>query len=85
MSLCVGDRVRLTKAIFDHGEDHHPPGCLAIAGAVLVVRSVGNAGAQRIAVSHEDVTDNAFWISRDEYEPTSLSAEEGVTEHANQD
>ena len=68
-AVSVGDRVRPTKAIWDHGEDHHPPGWLAMAGEVLVVRKVGNAGTGRLAVSHEDVTDNAFWISLDEYDP----------------
>ncbi len=65
----VGDRVMLTKSIYDHGEEHHPPGWLAMAGEIVVVRNLGAAEKGRIAVSHEDVTDNAFWISRDEYVP----------------
>ncbi len=73
-AVSVGDRVRLTKAIYDHGEDHHPPGWLAMADEVLVVRHLGsNGGTGAVAVSHEDVTDNAFWISRDEYEPHNLN------------
>ena len=66
--LYVGSKVRLLKSIWDDGEDHHPPGWLAMAGEVLVVRSVGNIDAARIAVSHEGVEDSAFMISRDEFE-----------------
>lgn len=64
----VGDRVRLTTSIWDDGEDHHPPGWLAMKGEVLVIRKVGSPIMEEIAVSHEDVTDSAFWICRGEYE-----------------
>lgn len=63
----IGDRVRLTKSIWDDGEDHHPPGWLAMAGEVLIVRHQKSSKG-RIAVSHEDVKDSSFWISCDEFE-----------------
>jgi hypothetical protein len=81
--LCVGDKVRTTQAIWDDGADHHPPGYLAQAGEVLIVRSVSDA--PWIGVSHEHITDNAFCLHPGEWErvphndtcsdPPSTSAE----------
>ena len=67
--VSVGDHVKLTASIYDHGEDHHPPGWLAMKGEVLVVRAIIGGATGQLAVSHEDVTDNAFCIVRGEYEP----------------
>lgn len=62
--LAVGDKVRLTKSVWDDGADHHPPGWLAMAGEVLIVKAVrGN----RLAVAHEGA-DGAFMIDANEYE-----------------
>lgn len=66
--VAIGDRVRLTKSIWDDGEDHHPPGWLARAGEVLIVRTDQHPKTGRIAVSHEQVKGRSFWISSDEYE-----------------
>ena len=38
----AGDRVRLTKNIWDDGEDHHPPGYIAEKGDIVIVRHVNN-------------------------------------------
>lgn len=67
--LCVGGRVRMLKSIYDDGEDHHPPQCLAHAGEVLVIRRVHDTGARRsISVSHEQITGNSFTVYSGEYE-----------------
>lgn len=64
-AVSVGDKVRLTKAIWDDGADHHQPGWLAAAGEVLIVKAVRGTA---LAVAHEGV-DGAFMIRADEYEP----------------
>lgn len=62
--VSVGDQVQLTKSIWDDGEDHHPPGWLALAGEVLIVKAVrGDA----LAVAHEGA-DGAFLVRPNEYE-----------------
>ena len=62
----VGDKVRVLKDIWDDGdESHHPPGYLAMAGEILVVRFLGKTS---IGISHENRTDNYFWVERDEIE-----------------
>lgn len=67
--LCVGGRVRLLKDIWDDGGDHHPPGLIARAGEVIIIRRVHDTGARRsIAVSHEHVKDNSFTVYSGEYE-----------------
>lgn len=67
--LCVGGRVRLLKDILDDGEDHHPPGFIAIAGEVLIIRRVHDTGARRsISVSREHGNDNSFTVYAGEYE-----------------
>ena len=69
--LCVGDRVRLIKDIYDDGCDsHHPPGYLGLRGEIVIVREIahGGKGGQRVHVSHEDVTDDsAFLVYRNEF------------------
>ena len=62
--LCVGGRVRLLKSIYDDGEDHHPPGWLAQAGEVLIVKAVRG---DVLAVAH-DGNPGAFTIYPGEYE-----------------
>lgn len=68
-TLQPGSKIRLLTSIFDDGEDHRPPGWLAMKGEVLVVRRIIGGATEQIAVSHEDVTDSAFCICRGEYEP----------------
>lgn len=62
--LCVGDKVRLRKSIYDDGEDHHPPGWIAYHGEVLIVKEVR---ADSLAVAHEG-NPGAFTIYPGEYE-----------------
>jgi hypothetical protein len=61
----VGDKVRLTRDIWDDGEDHHPPGYLAKKGEVLIVRKVN---IRSLSVSHEHIADSAFRVLLDEVE-----------------
>ncbi|PPC84619.1 MAG: hypothetical protein CTY38_00810 [Methylotenera sp.] len=61
----VGDEIKLTKDIWEHGSDYSPPGWLARLGEVLVVRKLGKNG--HITVSHHHITDNSFWIDPTEY------------------
>lgn len=70
----VGDRVVLTKDIWDDGADHHPPGYLARAGEVLVVREDNMTS---ICVSHEHRTDASFRIYEGEYERREVGPVEG--------
>ncbi len=62
--LCVGARVKLLKSIYDDGEDHHPPGRIAQAGEVLIVKEVRE---DSLAVAHEG-NPGAFRIYHGEYE-----------------
>jgi hypothetical protein len=63
----VGQRVRLISDIYDYGdEDHHPPGYIAMAGEILIVRGID--GPTMIEVSHEDVTDKTFGVYAPEIE-----------------
>lgn len=62
--LCVGGQVRLLKSIYDDGEDHHPPGWIAQAGEVLIVKEVRG---DVLAVAHEG-NPGAFMIYPGEYE-----------------
>ncbi len=66
--LYVGAKVRLLKDIWDDGEDHHPPGYLALKGEVLIVRRAPCWQRRSIGVSHEHITDNSFTIYAGEYE-----------------
>ena len=66
--LCVGGRVRLLKSIYDDGEDHHPPGWLAEAGEVLIVKAVRG---DVLAVAHEG-NPGAFTIYPGEYEAHNI-------------
>jgi len=60
----VGQRLRMTKPIWDDGcENHHPSGYIAFVGDVVIVRRLKG---ERIYVSHPDVTDNSFWVTEDE-------------------
>lgn len=62
----VGDKVKLTKDIWDEDSDNaYPPGYIALRGEVVIVRGV-QAGC--IYVSHEHITDNSFLLKDDEYE-----------------
>jgi len=64
----AGDKIKLTTSIFDDGEDHHPPGFLALHGETLVVREVCSG---HLAVSHETVTDRSFRVYPGEYVATT--------------
>ena len=66
MTYEIGDRVRLTKDIWDSGEDHHPPCYLAMKGEVLIVREIGTISS--IGISHYGRNDNFFWVAKDEIE-----------------
>lgn len=61
----LGDKVRLLSDIWDDGEDHHPPGYLAMKGEVLVVRTVK---PNFLYISHEHITDRSFQVNMDEIE-----------------
>jgi hypothetical protein len=62
----VGQRLRITHPIWDHGEDHHPPGWIAQTNEEVIIRGVN---ANSLDVSHEDVTDGrAFCVYRGEFE-----------------
>lgn len=64
VGVCVGGQVKLLKSIFDDGEDHHPPGWIAQAGEVLIVKEVRG---DVLAVAHEG-NPGAFTIYPGEYE-----------------
>lgn len=66
--LCEGSKVRLLKDIWDDGEEHHPPGYIARAGELVVVRSVGNIGSKSIVVAHEGHKGGGFVIYNGEFE-----------------
>lgn len=65
----VGDKLKVTAGVYDDGEDHHPPGYIALPGDVVFVRDIshGGKGGERIYVSHEGVTDKMFLIYRHEF------------------
>ena len=63
--LRVGDKIRTLTSIWDDGADCHPPGYLASAGEVLVVRKISD---RWICVSHDDITDSSFCIHPGEWE-----------------
>ena len=63
--VSVGDSVRLTKGIWDDGEDHHPPGWLAQSGEVLIVKGILGCG---LAVAHEG-NPGSFLVYHGEFEP----------------
>ena len=70
----VGGKIRLLESIYDDGADHHPPGWLALHGEILIIRAVKVWKDEKdiehtsLAVSHEDVTNSAFFIDEGEYE-----------------
>lgn len=67
----IGDKLQLTKDIWDDGdENHHPPGYIGLKGEVVVVRRVayGGKGGERVYVSHPDITDSSFLVYRNEFE-----------------
>lgn len=65
-ALNVGDKVTLTKSIYDDGEDHHPPKWIALSGETVLIKTIYDNG--KLAVHHEDVTDGrAFLIYAGEY------------------
>jgi len=71
MTYEVGKFVRLTKSIYDDGEDHHPPSLIAQKGDLVKIKEIRSYGV--MAVHHEDVTDGrAFMVYSGEYCPTIL-------------
>ena len=56
--------VQLIKSIYDYGEDHHPPGYIAQAGDIVIVKE--NRGTV-LVVTHEG-NPGAFLIYPGEYE-----------------
>lgn len=63
--ITIGDKLKLTQDIWDDGEDHHPPGYIAKAGDIVIVRKAGTSG---IFVSHEDITGISFRVMIDEFD-----------------
>lgn len=64
MNPTTGCKVRLTKDIYDDGEDHHPPGYIAWLDEVVIVKEVYGSG--RIVVAHEGNT-GGFFVYPNEY------------------
>lgn len=62
----VGQQVRLLKDIWDDGQDHHPPGYLALRGELLIVRKIDTGAELPFCVSHESVLDRSFRVGADE-------------------
>lgn len=62
--LDIGDVVKLTKDIWDDGEDHHPAAVIALAGENVFVRRIGDSS---LGVAHAGVTDSSFTIYPGEY------------------
>lgn len=66
----IGEKVRLTKSIYDDGQDHHPPCRIAKKDEIVVIEEVRE---KSLAVHHEDVTDgSAFIVYEGEFCPTLL-------------
>lgn len=67
----VGEKVRLTRDIYDYGEDAaYPPGYIARKGEIVVVRDcwLSGKGGLRIEVSHGSVIDRSFVVYTSEIE-----------------
>lgn len=62
--LEVGDKVRLTKDIWDGGEDCYPPGFIAFEGEEVFIRSIRDTS---LSVSHPGVIESSFTIYPGEY------------------
>lgn len=56
--------VTIVNSVYDHGEDHHPPGYLAMCGDVLNVKKNCDCGV--LEVSHTEETES-FLIYPNEY------------------
>jgi hypothetical protein len=65
-----GDKIVLLESIYDHGEDHHPPGWLAHKGEELVVKSVYSTS---LGVAHEG-NPGAFVVFEGEYQAVTEDA-----------
>lgn len=59
------ERIQLTCAIYDDGEDHHPPGWLAQAGEILFVVKRYDSG--KLAVTHDPESGQSFSVYPNEY------------------
>lgn len=71
--LQVGDKVKLTKDIYDHGADGaYPPGYIAYRNEIVIVREIRQERGPIVFVSHEHITDKAFYINKDEYKKVEL-------------
>jgi len=63
MDIQIGSNVKLTKSIYDDGEDHHMPGWIAYIDEIVVVKNILR---NRLAVAHEGNT-GSFVIYDGEY------------------
>lgn len=70
----VGDKVKLTKDIYDHGADGaYPPGYIAYRNEIVIVRDVRQERGSIVYVSHEYTIDCSFYVSKDEYQKVDES------------
>lgn len=71
-AFSVGDKVTVTKQIWEPADDCHPAGTLAMPGDKLIVRGIRDRGQWPISVSHHDRTDGmTFAVSADELKGAS--------------
>lgn len=67
-NLSVGDIVILTKNIYDYGDDHHPPGYIALVCDEVIVREILSTNIETvITVSHKHIYNNSFVIKSSEF------------------
>lgn len=61
-TMKTGDKLKLTKDIWDDGEDHHPPGYVGRNGDIVIIKEVFKSS---ITVHHEHITDGSCFIVYD--------------------
>lgn len=75
MSVHIGQRAKLTKDIYDDGEDHHPPGYLGLEGDIVEIREIRQRTADPEAevsyvVAHPEVKEGGFVVQPEEIQLT---------------
>ena len=69
-SYAIGQRLRITRNIYEPPNEHAPGGYLALKGDTVVVRRCTAREAYPVAVSHENYEGTAtFLAAPDEVEP----------------
>ncbi len=63
--LAPGDRVRITRGIYDDGQDHHPPGFIAVEGDIVTIIDKNNGG---LLVNHSPHAKHGFYVYGSEVE-----------------